>query len=515
MGLQMISRNANKRAEGLTDYERIRMVLEELGPTFVKMGQILSTRPDLVPAELTKELAKLQDNVPPFPIARVKEIIEQELRVPMDLFFARFDETPLAAASIGQVHRAQMITGEEVIVKVQRPGIRQTIETDIEILYHMATLAEKHLEETILYQPKKIVEEFARIIEKEINYETEARNAERFAKQFANNTFIYVPRIFKQATTERILTMEYIDGIKASDIDVLRDSGLNLKTIASRGAELTFNQIFEHGFFHADPHPGNICILPGNVICYLDFGMMDYVDRRSMDTLTDIVTGYANRNKAVIVDSVMRILEYDEYPDHQDLENDISGFIDQYLYQPLKKMRLGDMLQDSLQLLSRHQLKFPPDIFFMFKAMVEVEGIGRLLDPDFDIFAKANQYIKDIKTKQNHPSRFMDDLLILSTRLKNFSLEFYDLLRHLKQGKAKMRIEHKGLEPLTSEITRSSNRIASSLIIAALIIGSSLIITTPTEPYVSGFPLIGLLGYIISAILGLCLLISIWRSNKL
>ena len=244
----------------------------------------------------------------------------------MDKFFARFDDIPLAAASIGQVHRAQLVTGEEVIVKVQRPGIKKAIEVDLEILYHLAILMERHITEAKVFQPTKIVDEFAGSIEKEINYEIEAQHAERFARQFANNKFIYVPKIFKLTTTERVLTMEYVDGIKVSDVGLLEHSGLDCKIIASRGADLTFEQIFKHGFFHADPHPGNICILPGNVICYLDFGMMDYVDKRSMDTFTDIILGYVNRDKAVVADATMRLVEWDENPDLRALEGDIARF---------------------------------------------------------------------------------------------------------------------------------------------------------------------------------------------
>jgi ubiquinone biosynthesis protein len=428
-GLQMISRNRRERVEGLTDYERLRMACEELGPTFIKMGQILSTRSDLIPEDLVRELTKLQDNVPPFPFLQVKEIVEQELRAPLNVLFAHFDEAPLAAASIGQVHRARLITGEEVIIKIQRPGIRKVIEVDLEILFHLATLMEKNIEEAEIYRPTKIVDEFARSIEKEINYKLEAQHAERFARQFAVNESIYIPRIFNQTTTGRILTMEYVDGVKASDIHLLEKAGLDCKLIAARGADVTFEQIFKYGFFHADPHPGNICILPGNVICYLDFGMMGYIDRRSMDTFADIIIGYVRRDEAAIADAVMRIVEWDDPPDRRALESDIASFVDLYLYQPLKDMHMGDILQEFLDLFARHRLRLPPDIFFMIKAMTEVEGLGLMLDPDFNMVEKVEPFIKDLQMARIHPRKLMGDFLASSTMLKGVPFELYDLLK--------------------------------------------------------------------------------------
>jgi len=514
-GLQMISRNRRERVEGLTDYERLRMAFEELGPTFIKMGQILSTRSDLIPDDLVREMTKLQDNVPAFPFSQVREIVEQELRAPLSVLFAHFDETPLAAASIGQVHRARLITGEEVIIKIQRPGIRKVIEVDLEILFHLATLMEKNIEEAEIYRPTRVVDEFARSIEKEINYKIEAQHAERFARQFAGNESIYIPRIFNETTTGRILTMEYVDGVKASDVDLLEKTGLDRKIIAARGADVTFEQIFKHGFFHADPHPGNICILPGNVVCYLDFGMMGYIDKRSMETFADIIIGYVRRDEAAIADAVMRIVEWDDPPDRRALESDIASFVDLYLYKPLKDMHMGDILQEFLDLFARHRLRLPPDIFFMIKAMTEVEGLGLMLDPDFNMVEKVEPFIKDLQMARIHPRKLMGDFLASSTMLKGVPFELYDLLKQFKSGKVKIGIDHQGLETLIFGVERSSNRISFALIIAALIIGSSLIMMARSGPSLFGLPLLGLLGYTLAGFLGLWLLVWIRRSGRL
>ncbi|MBA4395763.1 MAG: ABC transporter [Syntrophus sp. (in: bacteria)] len=514
-GLQMISRNRRERVEGLTDFERLRLACEELGPTFIKMGQILSTRSDLIPEDLVRELTRLQDNVPAFPFSQVREIVEQELRTPLTALFAHFDETPLAAASIGQVHRARLITGEEVIIKIQRPGIRKIIEVDLEILFHLATLMEKNIEEAEIYRPTRVVDEFARSIEKEINYKIEAQHAERFARQFAGNESIYVPRIFNETSTGRVLTMEYVDGVKASDIDLLEKTGLDRKIIAARGADVTFEQIFKHGFFHADPHPGNICILPGNVVCYLDFGMMGYIDKRSMETFADIIIGYVRRDEAAIADAVMRIVEWDDPPDRRALESDIASFVDLYLYKPLKDMHMGDILQELLDLFARHRLRLPPDLFFMIKAMTEVEGLGLMLDPDFNMVEKVEPFIKDLQMARIHPRKLMGDFLASSTMLKGVPFELYDLLKQFKSGKVKIGIDHQGLETLIFGVERSSSRISIALIIAALIIGSSLIMTARSGPSLFGLPLLGLVGYALAGVLGLWLLVWIRRSGRL
>jgi len=289
IGLQMVSKKRREKIEKLTRAERVRMALEELGPTFIKMGQILSTRPDLLPVQFIHELEKLQDNVPPFDYAQVKETIEAELGTPLEKVFKEFDETPLASASLGQVHRARFVDGEEVVVKVQRPGIQKTIEVDMEIMLHLATLMERHLQGWEIHRPTRIVEEFARTLEKELDYRLEAAHMERFAIQFTSDINVYVPKVYSEATTTRVLTMEYIQGIKATEIERLEREGLDRQEIARRGFDLIMKQVFVDGFFHGDPHPGNIFVLPNNVICYLDFGMMGRIDRESRENFSDLV----------------------------------------------------------------------------------------------------------------------------------------------------------------------------------------------------------------------------------
>lgn len=519
VGMQMVSRKRFEGVETLTRSERVRMALEELGPTFVKMGQILSTRPDLIPVEFIQELSKLQDDVPPFPFSQVRQIVESELKSPMGAMFQEFKEAPLAAASIGQVHRAQLKSGENVIVKVQRPGIHTTIETDMEIMLHLATLVEKHIEEWGVHHPTRIVEEFSRSLEREIDYTIEASNTERFARQFMGNPAVYVPRIFREASTGRILTMEFIDGVKVSDIDELDEKSFDRKIIASRGADLMLEQVFKYGFFHADPHPGNIFILPENVICYIDFGMMGRVDRSAREAFADIVHGYVSRDESRITDALLRIVEWDKEPDRRALERDIADFVELYLHKTLKELRIENILQQLLELITRHRMRLPPDIFLMAKASAQAEGLGLALDPDFDMTEKAAPFIKRIKLERLHPKRVMDDFLNSGGEviqlLKEIPGEIQDIMKQIKEGKASIGFEHRGLENFVSEMNRSSNRIAFSLIVASLIVGSSLIIKSDLNLFLFGFPALGVVGFCIAAVFGLWLLISILRSGKL
>ncbi len=387
VGLQLISRGRREQVETLTRAQRLRMVLEELGPTFIKLGQVLSTRPDLVPPDLVHEFEKLQKSVPPFQAEKAREIIRTELHAPIEEVFERFDDRPLAAASIGQIHRATLRDGDEVVVKVQRPGIRRTIEVDLEILLHLATLAERHLEGARLHRPTKIVEEFARVIEQELDFHTEAAHLERFAGQFLDDPTVYVPKVYRDATTGHVLTMEYVEGIHPVSSDAVKDAGLDPKVVVARGADAILRQVFVHGFFHADPHPGNIFVLRGNVLCYLDFGMMGRIDRRSREDIADLIHGVVARDAPKCAQALLRLAERDDDVDVdvRRLERDVEEFLDRHVVSRLQELELGKLLQHLLDLLNRHRLRIPADLVMMLKALGTVEGLGAALDADFDM----------------------------------------------------------------------------------------------------------------------------------
>jgi ubiquinone biosynthesis protein len=519
VGLQLISKNRRSRIEKLSRAERVRMAFEELGPTYIKLGQVLSTRPDLVPVDFSNELSKLQDNVPSFAFSAAKRIIETEFGSPLEELFDFFDEAPFASASIGQVHKAGLKDGETVAVKVQRPSIKKIIEVDLEIMLHLAMLVERNIIEIALYRPVKIIEEFARTLEKEIDYTIEATSMERFARHFLNDPAIYIPKVFRDMTTEHVLTMELVDGIKVSEIDRLDEAGLDRKTITVRGANFYLKQVFDFGFFHADPHPGNIFILPDNVICLLDFGMTGSVDRQTRENFVDFIDSVAHRHEAKATQVLLKLTSWDDEPDIRQLERDVTDFMGQHLYKPLKNIEVGKLLSHLLNLISRHRLMIAPDIFLMMKTMATIEGVALILDPDFDMIAQTAPFIRRIKLSRFHPERIADDLIQLVSEMLQFVEKFpkdmLEIARLIRQQKLSIKMEHKGFDAMLATHDRISNRISFSIIIAALIIGSALIVISEIPPLFYGISLIGIVLFSTAAIMGIWLLVAILRKGRL
>lgn len=517
VGLQMISRKRKERVDKLTRAERIRISFEELGPTFIKFGQIVSTRPDLVPIEFINELSKLQDKVPQFPFRKVREIIEEELGLPPEEIFESIDESPLASASIGQVHRARLSDDREAVIKVQRPDIKKTIEVDLEIMLYLATLLERNVMEFSIYRPVTIVEEFARTLEKEIDYTIEAGNMERFSRQFADNPDVYIPEVYRESTTARVITMEYIDGIKVSDTIKLKAAGLDTEVITSRGADLTLKQVFHNGFFHADPHPGNIFVLPDNIICLIDFGMIGTVDRQTREIFVDLVYSIVNRDSANAAQVLLKLTSWDDDPDLRKLERELSDFIGRHLFKPLKEIEIGRLLQDLLELVSHNQLRIPPDIFLMIKAITSAEGVARKLNPDFDMISQARPFIARVKISRFYPERVAENLISFAGDLQNFlqqlPKDILDVTRLIKHENLTIKTEDTGLEAMLAAQHKISNRLSFSIIIAALLVGSALIVISQTPPLLYGISMIGIIGFLAASVMGIWLLIAIIKKG--
>ena len=518
-GLQMINRKPREQIARLSRPERLRLVFEELGPTFIKLGQLLSTRPDLIPAEYLDELARLQDEVPPFSLAEVHAIFREELGRSPDEVFHYFDAEPLAAASIGQVHRARLDSGAEVVVKVQRPDIENVIAVDLEILAHLAGLMEQYLEEVQGHRPTAIVQEFARSLSREIDFAIELANVQRFARQFKNNAAIHVPLVYPELSTPRVLVMEYVLGIKASMAGQLREQGYDLPLIAERGATLVMEQIFVHGFFHADPHPGNLFILPDNVVCFIDFGQMGRLSRKDREDFTDLVLDLVAGDERTVVEGVLKVTVQLGEVDRESLGRDLGGLVDLYLYRPLGELEAGRILQDLLDLVTRHKLTFKPAFYQMMKALSTVEGVGLMLDPKLELIRLARPFMRRIRLERMRPARLAEEIARTGSGylqlLRELPEELRTILRQLRGGRMRIEFEHRGLQALGAALDRVSNRIAFAIVLAALIVGSSLIVLSDIPPHWHDIPVIGLLGFLVAGIMGFWLLLSIIRHGRM
>ena len=518
-GLQMINRKPREQIARLSRPERLRLVCEELGPTFIKLGQLRSTRPDLIPAEYLDELARLQDEVPPFSLAEVHAIFREELGRSPDEVFHYFDAEPLAAASIGQVHRARLDSGAEVVVKVQRPDIENVIAVDLEILAHLAGLMEQYLEEVQGHRPTAIVQEFARSLSREIDFAVELANVQRFARQFKNNTAIHVPLVYPELSTPRVLVMEYVLGIKASMAGQLREQGYDLPLIAERGATLVMEQIFVHGFFHADPHPGNLFILPDNVVCFIDFGQMGRLSRKDREDFTDLVLDLVAGDERTVVEGVLKVTVQLGEVDRESLGRDLGGLVDLYLYRPLGELEAGRILQDLLDLVTRHKLTFKPAFYQMMKALSTVEGVGLMLDPKLELIRLARPFMRRIRLERMRPARLAEEIARTGSGylqlLRELPEELRTILRQLRGGRMRIEFEHRGLQALGAALDRVSNRIAFAIVLAALIVGSSLIVLSDIPPHWHDIPVIGLLGFLVAGIMGFWLLLSIIRHGRM
>lgn len=517
-GLRKRKRTAVHRLELGGRPARIRMALEELGPTFVKLGQYMSTRADLIPLPYIRELEKLQDEVTPFAAHLVRETLEEELSSPVEQLFYHFEEEPLAAASIGQVHRAQLMDGTEVAVKVQRPGIRRMVEADLEILVNLAQRLERNYEEMEFYQPTQLAQEFRRNLMKEMDYRQEAGNINRFGEQFASEPHVHVPRVFLELGTPRILIMEYVPGIKASQVERLQDEGYDCPLLARRGADLIFKQVFDHGFFHADPHPGNVFVLPDNTICYLDFGVMGYIDRSTRAVFVEVLYGVVRRDPVRTSESLLKLARWEEV-NRRWLEKDVAEFMGQHLYRPLKELEVGRILQQLFELVARHRLRLPADLFLLARAVTAAEGLGALLDPDFDLVGTARPYVARLYRERFHPREVAGTLVSTGTDyahlLRDLPGELREIMGQVKQGKIRIQLEQRGMERLLFTYDQITNRLSFAIVLASLVIGSSLVVFSGVPPTWYGMPLIGIVGFVLAGLAGFWLLVSIIRHGHL
>lgn len=507
--------------------ERIRLTLESLGPTYIKFGQVMSTRPDLVPPEMLAELKKLQERVPPFSTDQAVERLETELGRPVSELFASFDRTPLAAGSLGQVHRAVHFDGTPLAVKIRRPGAVRNVERDLSLMHEMAGLIERHIPEARIFDPSGLVNHFARTIRRELNFAREGRTMDEFRRLFRQDATLYVPTVYWELTTEAVLTMEYIDGIRIDELVPQVVAGepvvpvivsplldMNPALIAANGAKIFMKQAFEYGVFHGDPHPGNIRIRHDGTICLLDYGMIGMLDEKTREQLIDLLVSISKQDVDAAVKLVLQIGEISGEIDRPLLQVDMRDFIANYYGVPLERMNVGRMLSDFVAILANHGIRCPGSLMLLIRALVTLEGIGRQLDPDFNLAMHLQPFVERLVRDRYSPSRIAERLFEESRKLVELAHDMPGYLnrtmKKISENDVRIQLEHRNLDHFILEMERSSNRLVVGMVVAGLIVASALILAGKVSSVWISVPM-----YVSSSLLAIWLIFGIFRSGRL
>jgi ubiquinone biosynthesis protein len=510
---------ARKEPRAVTIPERIRLAFEELGPTFIKLGQILSSRPDLVPPAYIDEFKRLQDNVPPFPFEQVKGTVERELGSLIAANFSTFSEIPDAAASIAQVHRATLPGGEAVIVKVQRPQIAKIIEEDMLLLQGLAQLLERHVSEIRPYNPTGIVSEFSRTIQRELDFTIEATNLERFRQNFKDVPSVVVPQVFWKLSTPRLLTLERLEGIPIDEVEQIRQEGYSTAELARTLVDAYLLQIFEHGLFHADAHPGNILVLEGGKVGLLDFGIVGRIRPEMMEVNASVFLALVKRDYGRLAEEVLKLGQVTDESQMRAFREDLIDWIEPRYGRDLAHIGVGRVVAEAIQIAHQYHIRMPSDLVLLGKTLGEIEAISRLLDPHLNLLEILKPHAERFMRRQKSPQNILSRILSSGEEYRELAEELPSQVRQalskLLHGQLRVEFSHVGLEHLSREMERSSNRISFSLILSAIIVGSSVIINLGKGPLIFGFPALGIIGFFIAGLLGLWLAIAILRSGRL
>ncbi|MUV36783.1 putative protein kinase UbiB [Lentibacillus sp. JNUCC-1] len=465
--------------------KKLKNSMQELGPTFIKLGQIASSRRDMIPMEIISELEKLQDDVEAFSFDDAKDIIEEELDNSLDNLFLDFNEEPLATASIGQVYRAHLLSGEEVAIKVQRPEIEDKIETDLSIVRYIAQVLEERTKWAKNYHLCNMVDEFSESLQDELNYNAEGRNADRIRHQFKNNPDIYVPDIYWDFTTEKVLTMEYVKGIKINAIDQLAAEGYDLELVTDRVADAMMKQMLEHGFFHGDPHPGNIYIMPGNQITFIDFGMVGRLSQELRHNFASLIIYLNQGNTKGMIKTFTGMGMLSEEADHAALTRDLDRLQSQYYDIPLSEISLAEVMMKVFRIAYKHEIELPTDIAILGKVVLELEEVLGKLNPDFSIMSGVEPFGKKILRERYNPAslakRGFEEIVENARILSDLPQQLKDVTSMIKRGKLRVDIHVSDLEVLLKRLDRISNRLSFSIILLSfsilmvgLIVGAAI-----------------------------------------
>ena len=499
--------------------ERVRCALQDLGPTFVKLGQVMATRVDLLPPEWTAELGKLQNAVPALPFAEVRPQLVEDLGAEPEAVFERLEETPLAAASLAQTHRAWLADGSAVVLKVRRPGIRDTVEADLRLMARLAEIVEERAPDLRRYHPAEVVQQFSASLRRELDFAAEGRNAERIAANFAGHDEVVVPRVYWEWTSERLNVQECLQGIAGTDLAAVDAAGLDRAQLAATGAGIVLKMVLEDGFFHADPHPGNIFYLPDGRIGVIDFGMVGRVSEQRRFQIVQLLHGLVERESAPVADVLMEWGEGGGEVDEARLQADVGAFVDQYRGVPLKDLHMGLMLTDVTTILRDNGLSLPPDLALMIKAFLTLEGMGRQLDPDFDMAGAARPFLQRVVLQRYSPrtllKRSRRTALDAMELVGDLPRELRRLLRTARRGRLHLQVEVTSLKAFGEQVDRAANRLTMGVITAALVVGSSIVMNSAGGGVSSRWLLaLGVLGFVGAGLIGLWILLSIWRSGR-
>ncbi len=508
------------RSAQLEPQQRLRLAFEELGPTFVKLGQMLSMREDLLPPKWTTELARLRSNAAPVPFEQILAVIERSLGTPYAEAFVDLEREPAGAASIAQVHRARLHDGRAVVLKVRRPGIEAKVEADLRLLSHLAKFVEKEVAEARRYQPVRVLEEFRSSIMRELDLATEAHNMERFERNFRGEPYVLIPHVFRQWTSEVMNVQEHIDGISADNVAAVERAGLDLKVLAARGVDSMLKMMLEDGFFQADPHPGNVIYLPGNRMAMIDFGMTGRLSLARRNQIIGLLAGITSRDSEPMVD-VLLDWAGEEVVDEERLAADVDELVADYGDLPVKDMRVGELIGRITSMMRTHGIVLPSDLTLMFKALITLEASGRQYDPEFVLADRLKPFVERALASRYAPAevgrrggagigQFLDLMRAIPRDLAR-------LLKDARRGRLRLDLDLKRLDSFVRRLDSTIDRATIGIMTASVVIGSSIVMTVTSGPQVFGIPIftaLGSLGFLLAFVNSVWVVLSIWRSRS-
>ncbi len=496
---------------------RIRRALEELGPTFVKLGQLLATRVDMFPPHWIAEFEKLHSQVPAVPFDALRADLVAAIGGDPDTVFAAFDRTPLAAASIAQVYRARLHDGTQVVVKIRRPGIESVIRADLRILDHAARLLDSEMPDIRRYDPVHIVSQFRRSLQRELDLAKEARNIDQFSRHFADEPLVKIPHVYWAYSNHRVIVQEEIVGVAGVAPEKLRAAGLDPQLLAARGADAVLRMVLVHGYFHADPHPGNMLFLPDNRIGMIDFGMVGMLTGTRRNQIVDLLHALTRKDEQALL-QVLLDWSGDTVQDEDRLAYDVAELLQSYDDLQLKDVHIGGLLNDITALMRDNNLILPADLTLLFKTLITLEGLGQQLDPNFHMIDHITPFVERIIQQRYTPGALMargrKSVSEALEVLADLPRDLRHLLRDARRGRVKVDLDLKRLDHFGHQLDRASNRLTMGILTASLVVGSSIIMTVKGGPQLFGLPLFGLLGFLIAFFNSLWIILSIWRSGK-